>query len=165
MIGLLAAEIRPQTSPIFEIQNAMIRQIPTLICFHCSQPGLVDSVLDLSSEPNLLVPFILWSDYWLLRYSNKHPQFSEFRIPKSKNSPHWYAPTTDSQVRWIAYRTYSMRWISPCHPFHHVTHGCVATGTNITNFRNFKCEDERITNIDMLLPQTGRRGGSRTRPI
>ena len=81
MIGLLAAEIQPQTSPIFEIQNAVIREFPTLICSYYRRPVLWDIVLYLSNEPNLLVSFISWSDYWPLRYSNKHHQFSEFTIP------------------------------------------------------------------------------------
>ena len=96
MFQPLVVMLQLQTSPIFQILNAVIREFSTLICSYYSQPGPRDIILDLSNEPNLLVPSISWSGCWLLSYSNKHRQFPEFRIAKCKNAPHWCASTTDS---------------------------------------------------------------------
>jgi len=76
MVGALQA----QTSPIFGIQNAATEEFPTSICFHYSQPGPVDSILHLLDALNLLASSILSWDHWLLCYSHRHHQFSEFRM-------------------------------------------------------------------------------------
>jgi len=56
MIGSLVVVLQPQTSPIFEIQNAAMREFPSLICSHYSQSGTGDHVLDLFNALNLLAP-------------------------------------------------------------------------------------------------------------
>jgi len=55
MIRALALVLQPKPSPIFGIQNVVITQFPTLICFHYSQPGSAAVVLDLFNALNLLV--------------------------------------------------------------------------------------------------------------
>jgi len=165
MMQPLAVGLQTQTSPIFGIQNPEMKEFPTLICPHYSQPGPAGSVRHLFHVLNPPVPFILWLDYWLLRYSNKHHQFSEFEMQRWKNYRHWYAPTTDSQVQWIAYRTYWMRWISSCHPFCHMTHSSSATGPNIHNFRNLKCCTRATHTCHMPPLQPDSPWESRPRPI
>ena len=161
----LAVGLQSQTSPIFEFQNPEMTEFPTLICPHYSRPGPAGGVRHLFHVLNLPVPSISWLDYWLLRYSNKHHQFSEFRIAKWMNAPHWYALTTVNQALGGAYCTYLMHWFSPCYPFCHITHGCILTFRNIPNFRVFKTRNRSLSSIDMLLLQLTRHKGSCTRPI
>jgi len=88
-----------------------------------------------------------------------------FSNPQHENFLYWYAPTTGNQAAGISFRLHLMRWFSSCHPFYDRTTGCGATATDITNFRNSECCDERIPHIDMLPLQSIRHRGSCTRPI
>jgi len=165
MIRPLVVALHPQIRSIFAIQTSEVNKFPTLICSHCSQPGPMDIVLCLLDVLNLLVLFISWSDHWLLLYSHKHYQFSEFRLLRWKNSLHWYAPTAVSHHQWMSYCACSMCSMSWCHPFLDAVTGCCARAINITNFRNSECPDKGISHIDMLLLWLARAMAYRTRPI
>jgi len=88
MIGLLAAEIQQQTSPIFGIQNCKMNECPTLICSHYSQPGTRGCVLHLFDALILAVLSVLPYNPWLHPHIQKHPQFSRFQNPQQEDFPH-----------------------------------------------------------------------------
>ena len=85
MIRTLAVVLQPKMSPNFGIQNTVITQFFTLLCFHYSQPGPVDDVLDLFNALNLVAPSILPSAQWLWWCKHKHIQFSHFQNPAGTN--------------------------------------------------------------------------------
>jgi len=80
MIRSLPVVLQPQTFPIFEIQNAVIREFPTLICSRYSQLWPAHGVLALLNALNLLMPSLSPYDPWLCCYMHKHHQFSEFEM-------------------------------------------------------------------------------------